>query len=183
MSTGSKLILFLARGFGTGQIPVAPGTFGAALGMAWFIVLLLPRSPLAFVIALAAGAAISVWICGAAENLLKQTDPASVVLDEIVAVPICFSWWVFEFHSRTGAMPGAAHFFTADTVSMTLGVFVGFRVFDIWKPWPIRQSQKLRGGWGVTADDLMAAVYVNLLTGLALQIPAIANSALPVRSL
>jgi phosphatidylglycerophosphatase A len=80
-------------------------------------------------------------------------------------------------------MPGAAHFFTADTVSMTLGVFVGFRVFDIWKPWPIRQSQKLRGGWGVTADDLMAAVYVNLLTGLALQIPAIANSALPVRSL
>jgi phosphatidylglycerophosphatase A len=47
---------------------------------------------------------------------------------------------------------------------MTLGLVALFRVFDIWKPWPVRQSQCLPGGWGVTVDDLLAAVYVALLS-------------------
>jgi len=182
MNISPKLILLLARGFGVGRIPFAPGTFGSVIGLAWFMLLLLPQSPLVFVIGLTAGAVISVWICGAAETLLDQTDPASVVLDEIVAVPICFCWWLFEYHSRTEGMPAASHFFMVATVPMTLGVFVAFRVFDIWKLWPIRQSQRLRGGWGVTVDDLIAAAYVNLLTGLVLQIPALADRMLSARS-
>ena len=43
------------------------------------------------------------------------------------------------------------------------GVFGLFRLFDIWKPWPVRHSQRLPGGWGVVADDLLAAVWVNLV--------------------
>ena len=45
---------------------------------------------------------------------------------------------------------------------LTLGVFALFRFFDVVKPWPVRQSQSLPGGWGVTVDDALAAVYVNL---------------------
>lgn len=182
MSIRSGLILLIAQGFGVGRIPVAPGTFGALIGMAWFTLLLLLRSPLAFVVGIVAGVVISVWICGAAERILARTDPASVVLDEIVTVPICFCWWVFEFQLRTGGMPGAATFFTSATAPVTLGVFVAFRIFDILKPWPIHASQRLPGGWGVTTDDLIAAVYVNLVTGFAMQIPAIANLALPLQS-
>jgi phosphatidylglycerophosphatase A len=42
------------------------------------------------------------------------------------------------------------------------GLFAAFRLFDIWKPWPVRQSQALPGGWGVTVDDFLAAIYVAL---------------------
>ena len=45
---------------------------------------------------------------------------------------------------------------------MTLGVFALFRFFDVLKPWPVQQSQSLPGGWGVTIDDVLAAIYVNL---------------------
>jgi phosphatidylglycerophosphatase A len=43
----------------------------------------------------------------------------------------------------------------------SLGVFVLFRFFDVLKPWPVRESQILPGGWGVTVDDVLAALYVN----------------------
>ena len=60
-------------------------------------------------------------------------------------------------------MPGAAYFFSARTWPLTLGVFAAFRLFDVAKPWPVYQSQSLHGGWGVTIDDVLAAVYVNLV--------------------
>ena len=55
----------------------------------------------------------------------------------------------------------SAYFFSAQTWPLTLGVFVAFRFFDVAKPWPVYQSQSLPGGWGVTIDDVLAAVYVN----------------------
>jgi phosphatidylglycerophosphatase A len=48
---------------------------------------------------------------------------------------------------------------------------VAFRFFDVLKPWPVRQSQSLPGGWGVTMDDMLAAVYVNFLAALTLMLP------------
>jgi phosphatidylglycerophosphatase A len=50
-----------------------------------------------------------------------------------------------------------------------LGVFVAFRFFDVLKPWPVRQSQSLPSGWGVTVDDLLAALYVNAVVLLVYQ--------------
>jgi phosphatidylglycerophosphatase A len=44
-----------------------------------------------------------------------------------------------------------------------LGIFLAFRLFDIWKPWPVRQSQMLPGGWGITVDDVLAAIFVCLI--------------------
>ncbi len=159
--------LWIAQGFGIGRIPLAPGTFGSLAGMLWFGLLLMTGSLWLFTGGTVAGIALSVWLCGIAEQRLGQKDPGSVVLDEIVAVPVCFLGWVAMLVCNTGSLPAFTCFFSAQTWPMTLGVFVACRVFDIAKPWPVRQSQSLPGGWGITIDDVLAAVYVNLVVLLA----------------
>ena len=155
--------LWIAQGFGVGRIPVAPGTFGSVAGVLWFGLLLGTGNLWLFAAGTVAALALSVWLCGAAEETLGQKDPGSVVLDEIAAMPGCFWGWVAILVWKTGAMPGSADFFSARTWPLTLGVFAAFRFFDVVKPWPVHQSQSLRGGWGVTIDDVLAAVYVNLV--------------------
>jgi phosphatidylglycerophosphatase A len=155
--------LWIAQGFGIGRIPVAPGTFGSLLGVLWFGLLLTAGSSWLFVAGTLAGIALSVWLCGAAEKHLGQKDPGSVVLDEVVALPVCFSAWVVLLVCQTGAMPPFAHFLSSRTSLLTLGVFAAFRLFDVVKPWPVHQSQSLPGGWGVTIDDVLAAAYVNVV--------------------
>ena len=156
--------LWIAQGFGVGRIPLAPGTFGSVVGMLWFGLLLMPHSLWLFAAGTIAGIALSVWLCDVAEKALGQKDPGSVVLDEIAALPVCFVAWVgILLWKAGGAMPPFTHFFSAQTWPLTLGVFVACRFFDIAKPWPVRQSQCLPGGWGITIDDVLAAVYVNLV--------------------
>jgi phosphatidylglycerophosphatase A len=156
-------LLWAAQGFGLGRIPWAPGTFGSLGGLLWLIVSLGDGSLARFVFAQVVAIGFSIRACGVAEQVLRQKDPGSVVLDEIVAVPLCFVAWIAIVAGRTGAMPAAEYFFSRQTVLFTLGIFVLFRLFDIAKPWPVRGSQSLPGGWGVTVDDLLAAVYVNLV--------------------
>lgn len=157
------LILWIAQGFGIGRVPFAPGTFGSLVGLLWTAMLLVPRSLPIFLIGAAAGVFASVWFCGEAERILNQKDPPSVVLDEIVAMPFCFIYPILLRNSIPHAgMPGPDFIIQRDMQLWTLGAFVSFRLFDIWKPWPVRQSQSLPGGWGVTVDDVLAAGYVNL---------------------
>ena len=80
----SKLIVWVAQGFGIGRIPFAPGTWGSVLGIVWALLLLWPRSLSSFFIGTAIAAGFAVWCCGRAERILGQHDPGSVVLDEIV---------------------------------------------------------------------------------------------------
>jgi phosphatidylglycerophosphatase A len=164
----NHFILWIAQGFGVGRIPFASGTFGSLVGLLWFVVLLWPGNLWFYLAGMLAGILVSVWLCGRAEKILGRTDPGSVVLDEIIALPICFTVRVLEFLHRNGVMPGPEFFFGHHAWPMTLGVFLAFRFFDIAKPWPVRQSQKLPGGWGVTLDDVLAAFYVNALSALAL---------------
>ena len=159
-----SLVLWLAQGFGIGRIPVAPGTFGSVVGLLWFLVLLRTGDFWFFLAGIALGMAAAVWLCGTAERILGQTDPPSIVLDEIAAVPLCFVVWVGATWFRTHWLPSPESFFASGRWLPTLIVFALFRLFDVLKPWPIRQSQKLPGGWGVTVDDLLAAVYVALVT-------------------
>jgi len=167
----NQLIVWMAQGFGVGRIPFAPGSFGSVVGLLWFVLLLLPANPWSYAGGVVAGVFLSVWVSGAAEKILRQTDPGSIVLDEITAVPLCFGVWIADYCIKHGAMPGPELFFSRDTWPLTLAVFVGFRFFDVIKPWPVRQSQKLPGGWGVTLDDVLAALYVNILTALTFSIP------------
>jgi phosphatidylglycerophosphatase A len=159
MREHSKLMLWVAQGFGLGRIPALPGTFGSVLGVGWLAVLLLARSWWFFILGALAGVAFSIWICDHAERILKARDPGSVVLDEVVAMPLCFIGWLALAYS---GLPGPGVFFPGNWWPI-IGVFVLFRLFDIVKPWPVRNSQNLSGGWGVTIDDVLAAGYVNVV--------------------
>jgi phosphatidylglycerophosphatase A len=154
--------VWVAQGFGVGRVPIAPGTFGSVLGVGWFALLVAADVPWGVVCGTLAGLGASVWLCGAAEKALGQTDPGSVVLDEIAAIPLCFTSWIGMFYSAHRSWPGLKEFFAGGHWWFTAAVLAAFRLFDVWKPWPVRQSQRLPGGWGVTVDDVLAAVYVNL---------------------
>lgn len=133
--------------------------------MGWFAALLWPREPWIFALGVTAGATVAVWFCGCAERFTGQHDPGSVVLDEIAALPLAFAGWLVVLVARTGEFPEPGRFFQGTALGGTVGVVALFRLFDIWKPWPIRQSQALPGGWGVVADDLLAALYTAFVTG------------------
>jgi phosphatidylglycerophosphatase A len=159
--------LWIAEGFGVGRIPFAQGTFGSLLGLGWFALLLCGRSWLVFAAGAAAGIAVSIWLCGEGEKQLGQKDPGPVILDEITAMPLCFVAAMALAGLRQPQWPGPGHFFSASGVLPTAAIFLLFRLFDIWKPWPVRQSQALSGGLGVTVDDVLAALYVNLVVWAA----------------
>jgi len=162
----SPFLVWIAQGLGVGRIPIAPGSFGSVLGVVWFAILLASGRLWVLLTGILASLALSVWTCGVAEKELQQKDPSSVVLDEITAVPVCFLAVLAFAASRTGVLPDLAYFLSGHRWLWILGIFAAFRLFDVVKPWPVRQSQSLPGGWGITIDDLLAAVYVNLLVVL-----------------
>jgi phosphatidylglycerophosphatase A len=158
LRTTEKLILFVAEGFGSGRIPFAPGTFGTLVGFVWLWLLLqMPNAGL-YVTGVIAGILFSVLIGGQAERILELKDPGRIVIDEIIAVPIAYlGFYIFHIFRHTALAPSGS-FIKEATI-----VFVLFRILDIWKPWPVRQSQNLPGGLGLTIDDVLAAVYVSVL--------------------
>lgn len=160
-------LVFLAQGLGSGKAPKGPGTFGTLVGLLWTWVLMLPGSVWWFWIGAWAGAGVAVWICGRAETILGQHDPGSVVLDEIIAMPLCFGALVTAQAMGDGFV-GPTAFLAGHPWWVVPALFVGFRVFDIWKPWPVGRIQRLPGGWGVVADDVLAAAWVNVPCVLAL---------------
>ena len=162
----NRLILLVAQGLGTGLSPKAPGTVGTLLGLPLFILLLLPGNFWFFIGMLVFLSIASVYFCERAEVILNQRDPGSIVIDEIVAVPLCFTGWVSALYFSSGVMPEWLHFFSGQNAGWTAGVILLFRVFDIAKPWPVGPSQSMPKGWGVTMDDLLAALYVNIVVGL-----------------
>ena len=154
--------VWIAQGFGVGRIPFAPGTFGSVAGLVWFALLLADGKWWFYFVGSLVGVALSIWFCGQAEKVMEQKDPGSVVLDEIIAIPFCFLGWLAVFYFRNGHLPDPG-FVLLTNWQRTVGIFLLFRLFDVAKPWPVKQSQSLRGGWGVTIDDLLAAVYVNIV--------------------
>lgn len=144
---------FLPRGFVVGcarlgplghRLP-APGTWGSLAGLLYFGLFFQRASIGAVLIASALAGYLAVGICGEAEVRLRKKDPGEIVLDEVIAIPLCFLGWR-----------------TLPVVAPTWGVFIAgfalFRLYDILKPFGIRRLQSLPGGWGVVADDLAAAL-------------------------
>lgn len=141
MGTLRDPVHFVAFGFGAGLAPYAPGTFGSLVGLlaAWGLVALpLPWRAAAVLVVIGLG----IWICGESARRLQRHDDQRIVLDEIVGV-LLTSLAVVERSWFAVAL-----------------VFVFFRLFDIWKPWPIRDvDHSLHGGLGIMLDDLIAALY------------------------
>jgi phosphatidylglycerophosphatase A len=152
----SQLIVWLAQGFGVGRIRFAPGTWGSLVGILWALLLLWPGSLAFYLAGVIASSLVAAWVCGRAEEILGQHDPGSVVLDEIVAVPVAVGGYVGLWWWQADSLPSVANI--GSWWPVLVAAFLLFRLFDIWKPWPIRALQKLPGGWGVVVDDLAAGV-------------------------
>jgi phosphatidylglycerophosphatase A len=135
---------FIAFGFGAGLSPKAPGTVGTliAFPIYWFLA---PRlSDAIFIFVLIWSFAIGVWVCDKTGKALGIGDYGGLVIDEIVAFLLVL-------------------FFTPTGLIWQLLAFFLFRLFDIWKPEPIRHFDKTwHGGLGVMFDDILAAGYAVL---------------------
>ena len=138
---------FLALGAGTGLVPRAPGTWGSLLGVALYAAVapwgLGVSLPVAIFLCV-----IGVPLCGRTARALGVHDHPAIVWDEVAGVFLTL-------------LCG-----NGSPLSLGMG-FALFRLFDIWKPWPVRWAdRRLGGGAGVMADDLLAAAYAG--AGLAL---------------
>jgi phosphatidylglycerophosphatase A len=141
----SKTVVGLATLF-VGERVVAPGTVGSGLGLLWYILFFYGDNFSWFLLKVIVSVYVAIVICGEAELRLKKKDPAGVILDEMVAMPVCFV--------------------TSDALQprfkmwmILLGGFLFFRFFDIVKPLGIKKLQNFNGGIGIVIDDLIAAVY------------------------
>lgn len=111
----------------------------AAVGL-WLI----PFSQFGYCSALAAVVAVGIWASHRVEEVLGRNDPGVIVIDEVAGMMV-------------------AVLLLPRTPGVLLCAFLLFRLFDIWKPFPAREAQALRGGLGVVVDDLIAGVYALVL--------------------
>ncbi len=170
-TAGDYVALALAT-WGVGLIPIAPGTWGSAVGVVIYLGLGrltervfnfsvergLDLSPQEFpgilttvmLITILLVALAGIWAGTRAEKLLGKKDPGAVVVDEVAGQLITFLFvpWL-----------------TTWTWSVVVG-FIAFRVFDIWKPYPVRRLEGLGGGLGIMADDMLAGFYAATVMSL-----------------
>lgn len=151
----SRLGVFVATCGYLGYVPIAPGTFGSAAGLAVFLAVQRSGSVTVELATIAVLFVIGIWSGTVAEHHFGGVDPGPIVLDEVVGMLITLA--LLPPVTLTGAIVG----------------FLVFRVLDVIKPWPSGGFEKLPGGLGVMADDGMAAVYGNLvMRGLIWLAPA-----------
>lgn len=135
-----RLAHFLAQGFGAGRIPVAPGTFGTLVGIPIYIALS-ALAPWLYAAGVTLLFALGVWLAELTGHDLGAHDHQSIVWDEIVGFLITM------FLAPPGWLWIAAG-------------FILFRLFDIWKPYPIRLiDRRLTNGFGCMLDDVLAGIY------------------------
>lgn len=131
----------LGTGFFVGYIPFAPATCASVVGAAiyWYLV---PDASQVLLLVVLGVFVVGLWL---SDRLEKKWGPDDrrIVIDEICGVLVAFLF-----------------------VPRSLGVLIAglllFRLFDIWKPFPIRRSERLRGGLGIMLDDLLSGAYANV---------------------
>src|SRR5574338_77163 len=148
--------------WGVGYLPVAPGTFGSIVGVIIYLAVSWVEAGYAISLSVrgwrfeeitatiyAVNAVLlllltlaGIWASGRSTELLGNSDPSAAVVDEVIGQLIVFLFVPF-------AIPPF----------IILAGFLLFRLFDIWKPYPIDDLQVLRGGIGICGDDILAGVY------------------------
>jgi len=132
----------LASAFGAGYAPVASGTVGSFVTVV--AIWLLPLTPLRIAVALVVVTLIGIWAGSRVERVLGKKDPGIIVIDEVAGMLLSV-------------------ILLPRTIPVLITAFLLFRLFDIWKPFPARESQVLTGGLGVMVDDLIAGFYTLIL--------------------
>ncbi len=150
-----RLAVLLATGFGVGRLPIAPASW-ASLLVALFLLYSARLEFWVFGAVILGIFVVGVWAAGEAERSLGH-DASPIVIDEVAGMLLAV--WGISWSSSPFVILGIA--------------FLLFRLVDIWKPFPIRQSQRLPGGWGVMVDDVLAGLLTNLLTRVAIRVFAL----------
>jgi len=143
-----RFAIIVATAGGTGFFPVAPGTAGALVGVALYVLILSAGLTVIYLPLVGALTLIGIWSAGHVEPIYGH-DASRIVIDEVVGQMLTLG-----FVMRSG------------TSSIAVGTILGFllfRIFDILKPFPIRRLEQLPGGIGVVADDLAAGGYAFLV--------------------
>jgi len=143
----NAIILFLATGAYSGNMPFAPGTFGTLVGLplCYYLSFLEWHVQLFLIIVFMP---IAAWICGQGEQLLGTKDPGAIVIDEIAGIMITFYCVPFSL------------------INVICG-FLLFRFFDILKPYPISKAEHFfKGGTAVLMDDVIAGIFARMIFAL-----------------
>jgi len=149
----TRFAVFVATVAYCGYFPIAPGTVGSAAGLLVYLLVWWSHSPLVEVALIAGVFAAGTWAATEAERFFGGIDPGPVVIDEVLGMLITLAF-----------MPVG--------LATALAGFLLFRIFDVIKPYPANRLERLHGGFGVMADDAMAAVYANLvLRGVVYLLP------------
>lgn len=147
-----RAVLGIATVGPCGHVPVAPGTVGSAAGLMLFWAVRASGSLAVEGLVLLAVTAVGVAAASRAEAAYGRRDPGLVVIDETAGMLVTLA--------AVPVGPGGA----------AIG-FLAFRFFDVVKPFPARRAERLPGGWGVMADDLVAGLYAQALLRLLLWLP------------
>jgi phosphatidylglycerophosphatase A len=139
----TRVAVFIATVAYSGYFPIAPGTVGSLAGLVAYLLVWWTQSYVIEVGLIVLLFAAGVWAGTTAERYFGGIDPGPVVIDEVVGMLITLA---FIPVGMSGAIAG----------------FVLFRIFDVIKPFPAGRLERLHGGFGVMADDAMAAVYANI---------------------
>ncbi len=137
---------WIATFLGIGKIPFAPGTWASLAAAPLFYTLLDFPWPV-YLATVVAVYFLGVYTTGKYAKEIGETDPSSAVMDEVLGMGVAM------FGTNRGA-PALWHVNVYVIMAIVL-----FRLFDIWKPYPIRRLEKLPWGWGIMTDDLVAGLY------------------------
>ena len=137
--------------WGVGYLPLMPGTFGSLVGIGVFLLL---GSLAAQIVGIVVITWAGIWAATRTERILRLKDPGKVVVDEVAGQMI--------------AMLPLSLLAVGPLKSGVIVSFILFRLFDIFKPYPARQFERLRSGLGIMADDLVAGFYGAIGTALVM---------------
>jgi len=147
MTWFERFIVFCGVGFGSGLAPKAPGTFGSAFALL-FVPIWLTIGFYGSVFAIFLMSLVGIWICGKTADIIQVHDDGRIVWDEFAGQSITFLPLIF--------------FGQMSWLWVLIG-FALFRLFDVWKPWPIRViDQRIDGGFGIMFDDIIAGFWAAL---------------------
>lgn len=135
----NRIAIWLATVGGLGHAPIAPGTFGSAAGILIYWLTRHWSTPAQLAI-IAVVSIVGIYVSTLAATHFGREDPGQVVIDEVAGQLVTLA-------------------FTGAGVAATIAAFFIFRVLDIIKPYPANRFERLHGGLGIMADDLMAGVY------------------------
>ncbi|MHC4268099.1 MAG: phosphatidylglycerophosphatase A family protein [Planctomycetota bacterium] len=154
-----KIDWIIATWFGSGLLPIAPGTWGSLAAIPFALMFYIYTSPYIIIIATIALFFIGVWASNNIERSAQRKDPGFIVVDEVVGQ------WIAMFPLSFLFIFNNQDFTYFIFISISVVAFITFRIFDIWKPWPVRNIDKnISGGLGIMLDDVIAGIYALIVT-------------------